>query len=167
MSEWCGRPSVRTVLLKAFDPRGFVFFTNYRSRKGREIGETRRASLLFYWSSLERQVRIDGSVQAVSDGESDAYFATQITATGTGANEACLLALEPLGLALIGPLAAGIGTSTTLWVTAAVVFSCQLAVILVPSVRRLEYRPNATGPPLPAISASPRSYAEVASATRA
>lgn len=59
------------------------------------------------------------------------------------------LALEPLGLALIGPLAAGIGTSTTLWVTAAVVVSCQVAVILVPSVRRLESRPNATGPPLP------------------
>ncbi|HST69888.1 MAG TPA: MFS transporter [Solirubrobacterales bacterium] len=59
------------------------------------------------------------------------------------------LALEPLGLALIGPLAAGIGTSTTLWVTAGVVFCCQFAVILVPSVRRLESRPNATGPPLP------------------
>jgi predicted MFS family arabinose efflux permease len=59
------------------------------------------------------------------------------------------LALEPLGLALIGPLAAGIGTSTTLWVTAAVVFSCQLGVLLVPSLRRLEFRPNATGPPPP------------------
>ncbi|HKO38173.1 MAG TPA: MFS transporter [Solirubrobacterales bacterium] len=59
------------------------------------------------------------------------------------------LALEPLGLALIGPLAAGIGISTTLWVTAAVVFFCQLAVILVPSVRHLESRPGGTGPPRP------------------
>ena len=72
-----GRPSARMVLLKGIDDRGFVFYTNYRSRKGREIGETRRASLLFYWPSLERQVRIDGGVEALSDAESDAYFATR------------------------------------------------------------------------------------------
>jgi pyridoxamine 5'-phosphate oxidase len=72
-----GRPSARMVLLKAVDDRGFVFYTNYRSRKGRELGETRLASLLFYWPSLERQVRIDGHVEAVSDAESDAYFATR------------------------------------------------------------------------------------------
>jgi pyridoxamine 5'-phosphate oxidase len=72
-----GRPSARMVLLKAVDDRGFVFYTNYRSRKGRELGETRLASLLFYWPSLERQVRIDGHAEAVSDAESDAYFATR------------------------------------------------------------------------------------------
>ena len=72
-----GRPSVRTVLLKGFDPRGFVFYTNYASRKAREIGETGWASVLFVWRSVERQVRIDGSVEKVSDAESDAYFATR------------------------------------------------------------------------------------------
>ena len=58
-----GHPSARMVLLKGVDERGFVFFTNYRSRKGRELGQTRRASLLFYWRPLERQVRIDGIVE--------------------------------------------------------------------------------------------------------
>ena len=55
-----GRPSVRTVLLKGVDERGFVFYTNYNSRKAREIEESGRASLLFYWRSVERQVRVDG-----------------------------------------------------------------------------------------------------------
>jgi pyridoxamine 5'-phosphate oxidase len=72
-----GRPSVRAVLLKGMDAGGFVFYTNYESRKAREIAETGRASLLFYWRSLERQVRIDGAVERVSDAESDAYFATR------------------------------------------------------------------------------------------
>ena len=72
-----GRPSVRTVLLKEFDARGFVFFTNYRSRKAREIADTGRAGLLFVWRSLERQVRIDGPVERVSSDESDAYFASR------------------------------------------------------------------------------------------
>jgi pyridoxamine 5'-phosphate oxidase len=72
-----GRPSVRTVLLKGIDPRGFVFFTSYTSRKGREIDETGRAGLLFVWRSVERQVRIEGQVERVSDEESDAYFATR------------------------------------------------------------------------------------------
>ena len=72
-----GRPGARMVLLKGVDERGFVFYTSYRSRKGREIGETRCASLLFYWASLERQVRIDGSVERVSDADADAYFATR------------------------------------------------------------------------------------------
>ena len=72
-----GRPSSRMVLLKGVDERGFVFYTNYRSRKGRDIGETRFASLLFYWPSLERQVRIEGTIGAVSDAESDAYFASR------------------------------------------------------------------------------------------
>jgi pyridoxamine 5'-phosphate oxidase len=72
-----GRPAARMVLLKGVDERGFVFYTNYRSRKGREIDETGCASLLFYWPSLERQVRIDGPVERVSDADSDAYFATR------------------------------------------------------------------------------------------
>ena len=72
-----GRPSARMCLLKGVDERGFVFYTNYRSRKGRDIGETRFASLLFYWPSLERQVRIEGTIGAVSDAESDGYFASR------------------------------------------------------------------------------------------
>ena len=72
-----GRPSVRTVLLKAVDPRGFVFFTNYGSRKSREIEESGYASVLFLWRSIERQVRIDGTVEKVSAEESDAYFITR------------------------------------------------------------------------------------------
>lgn len=72
-----GRPSARTVLLKGLDSRGFVFYTNYDSRKAHEMGATGRASLLFYWRSLERQVRIDGAVEQVSAEESDAYFASR------------------------------------------------------------------------------------------
>ena len=72
-----GRPSVRTVLLKAMDDRGFVFYTNYASRKAREIAESGHVSLLFFWRSVERQVRIDGSVEKVSDADSDTYFATR------------------------------------------------------------------------------------------
>jgi pyridoxamine 5'-phosphate oxidase len=72
-----GRPSVRNVLLKEFDHRGFVFYTNYQSRKARELAENARASLLFTWQTVERQVRIDGAVERVSDAESDAYFATR------------------------------------------------------------------------------------------
>lgn len=72
-----GRPSVRTVLLKAADAGGFVFFTNYGSRKAREMGATGRASLLFFWQSVIRQVRINGTVEQVSAEESDAYFVTR------------------------------------------------------------------------------------------
>ena len=72
-----GRPSVRMVLLKGIDNGGFVFYTNYRSRKAAEIAETGLASLLFYWSSLNRQVRISGRVEQVSAAESDAYFAVR------------------------------------------------------------------------------------------
>jgi pyridoxamine 5'-phosphate oxidase len=72
-----GRPSVRTVLLKDVDARGFVFYTNYQSRKAREMAETGRASLLFYWPSLVRQVRVEGTVEKVTDAESDAYFGTR------------------------------------------------------------------------------------------
>lgn len=72
-----GQPTVRMVLLKGFDAHGFVFYTNYRSRKGRELARNARASLLFYWGGLERQVRVDGRVEKVSARESDEYFATR------------------------------------------------------------------------------------------
>lgn len=72
-----GRPSLRMVLLKGFDARGFVFFTNYRSRKGRELEKNARGSLLFYWGGLERQVRIDGRIVRATRRESDDYFATR------------------------------------------------------------------------------------------
>ena len=69
-----GRPSVRMVLLKGFDARGFVFFTGYESRKGQELAENPRAALLFYWDPLGRQVRIEGPVERVDEAESEAYF---------------------------------------------------------------------------------------------
>jgi pyridoxamine 5'-phosphate oxidase len=72
-----GRPSARTVLLKGVDDRGFVFYTNYNSRKARELDRTGYAALLFYWPSLVRQVRVDGRVEKVDEAESDAYFATR------------------------------------------------------------------------------------------
>jgi pyridoxamine 5'-phosphate oxidase len=72
-----GRPSARVVLLKHFDPAGFVFFTNYQSRKGTELAKNPRAALLFYWDSLRRQVRIEGKVELVSGPESDKYFASR------------------------------------------------------------------------------------------
>jgi pyridoxamine 5'-phosphate oxidase len=72
-----GRPSMRTVLLKGVDGGGFVFYTNYHSRKARELEQTGRAGLLFVWRAVERQVRIDGRVEKVTEAESDAYFATR------------------------------------------------------------------------------------------
>jgi pyridoxamine 5'-phosphate oxidase len=72
-----GHPSLRMVLLKGFDAHGFVFYTNYRSRKGRELARNPRATLLFYWGDLQRQVRVDGRVERVPAHESDAYFATR------------------------------------------------------------------------------------------
>jgi pyridoxamine 5'-phosphate oxidase len=72
-----GRPSVRTVLLKEIEAGTFVFFTNYESRKGRELAENPRAALLFYWDSLGRQVRIEGTVEELPAEASDAYFRTR------------------------------------------------------------------------------------------
>jgi pyridoxamine 5'-phosphate oxidase len=69
-----GSPSVRIVLLKAYDARGFVFFTDFRSRKGSELEENPQAALAIYWAELERQVRVTGRVSAVSREEADAYF---------------------------------------------------------------------------------------------
>lgn len=72
-----GRPSARIVLLKGIDERGLVFFTNYRSRKGRELEANPQAALLFYWAELERELRVEGRVETVSAAESDAYFASR------------------------------------------------------------------------------------------
>jgi len=72
-----GAPSARIVLLKGVERGGFVFYTNYLSRKGRELEQRASACLLFLWSALERQVRIDGAAEKVSAGESDAYYATR------------------------------------------------------------------------------------------
>ncbi|GAB7521154.1 pyridoxamine 5'-phosphate oxidase [Paraburkholderia sp. 2C] len=80
-----GHPSARIVLIKGVDPRGFVFFTNYESRKGREIADNPRASLLFHWIELERQVRIEGRVEMTSAAESDAYYASRPLASRIGA----------------------------------------------------------------------------------
>lgn len=80
-----GRPSVRTVLLKAFDTRGFVFYTNKRSRKGRQIEVTHRAALCFFWQLLMQQVLIEGTVQDVTDAEADAYWMSRPRASQIGA----------------------------------------------------------------------------------
>lgn len=80
-----GRPSARMVLLKDFDTRGFVFYTNKTSRKAAELNANRHAALLFHWKSLRRQVRIEGVVEDVSDAESDAYFASRARISRLGA----------------------------------------------------------------------------------
>ena len=80
-----GRPTARTVLLKGFDAQGFVFYTNYESRKGRDLAANPQASLLFFWRELERQVRIDGTVSKVSSEESDAYYESRPLASRIGA----------------------------------------------------------------------------------
>lgn len=80
-----GAPSVRMVLLKGFDARGFAFYMNLQSRKGEELGANPRAALNFYWQGLERQVRIEGPVAPVSEGEADAYFATRPRGAQIGA----------------------------------------------------------------------------------
>jgi pyridoxamine 5'-phosphate oxidase len=72
-----GMPSARMVLLKGADERGFVFYTNYESRKSRELLENPRAALVFHWAALNRQVRVTGRVSKVSEEESDRYFATR------------------------------------------------------------------------------------------
>ena len=69
-----GQPSARIVLLKALEDEHFVFYTNYESRKGRELAENPRCALTFYWAELERQVRVEGSVQKVAKATSEAYF---------------------------------------------------------------------------------------------
>lgn len=80
-----GQPSLRVVLLKAVDERGFVFYTNYESRKGRELLAHPKAALCFHWQPLERQVRIEGDVEPVAPEEADAYFATRARLSQIGA----------------------------------------------------------------------------------
>ncbi len=80
-----GMPSVRMVLLKDFDERGFVFYTNFESRKGLEILGQKKAAMCFHWKSLRRQVRIRGDVETVSDEEADAYYASRPRGSRIGA----------------------------------------------------------------------------------
>jgi pyridoxamine 5'-phosphate oxidase len=90
-----GRPSVRMVLLRGVDERGFVFHTNYNSRKARELAENPRAALCIHWHTLEEQIRIEGVVQTLSDEESDEYFASRPRGSQLGAwasNQSAVLA---------------------------------------------------------------------------
>ena len=80
-----GKPSTRTVLLKSVDKRGFVFFTNYHSRKGRELTENPRAALNFFWSELERQICVTGTVTRLPQAESEAYFKSRPRGSQVGA----------------------------------------------------------------------------------
>ncbi len=80
-----GAPSVRIVLLKNVDGRGFVFYTNYESRKGRELLATRRAALCFHWQPMEVQVRVEGAADPVSPEEADEYFASRARGSQIGA----------------------------------------------------------------------------------
>ncbi len=80
-----GKPSARIVLLKDYDTRGFVFFTNYNSRKGTQLQENPYAALIIFWKEIERQIRIEGSVTKISEEESDAYFYSRPEASRIGA----------------------------------------------------------------------------------
>jgi pyridoxamine 5'-phosphate oxidase len=80
-----GRPSARIVLLRGFDARGFCFFSNYESRKGRELAANPYAALTFHWPDLERQVRIEGAVERTTDAESEAYFHSRPSTSRIGA----------------------------------------------------------------------------------
>ena len=80
-----GRPSARVVLLKGCDDRGFVFFTHYDSRKGRDLAENPRAALVFYWPEFDRQVRVEGTVEKTSPKESEAYFQSRPLGARIGA----------------------------------------------------------------------------------
>jgi pyridoxamine 5'-phosphate oxidase len=76
-SDATGRPSLRIVLLRGYDARGLRFFTNYESRKGRELTARADAAVLFFWAALQRQIRVEGSVEVLAASESDVYFASR------------------------------------------------------------------------------------------
>jgi len=80
-----GAPSARIVLLKGHDARGFVFYTNTLSRKGNELAANPRAALLFHWKTLQRQIRVEGAIEPVTDAEADAYYATRPRISRLGA----------------------------------------------------------------------------------
>ena len=80
-----GIPSARIVLLKGYDEKGFVFFTNYNSQKGKDIAENNHATILFFWKELERQVNIKGTIEKVSEKDSDEYFYIRPVASRIGA----------------------------------------------------------------------------------
>ena len=80
-----GQPSVRIVLMKSFDQEGFVFFTNYESRKGQDLAANPKAALTFFWHGLERQVRIEGLIEKVSEAESDEYYHSRDRGSRIGA----------------------------------------------------------------------------------
>ena len=84
-SDASGRPSARVVLIKEYDERGMVFFTNYQSRKGQDLAGNNRAALLFFWPELERQIRIEGRVETVSAADSDAYYKSRPVLSRIGA----------------------------------------------------------------------------------
>jgi pyridoxamine 5'-phosphate oxidase len=101
-----GRPSSRTVLLRAYDERGLVFFTNRRSRKGRELGANPHASLLLPWHELQRQVAVQGTVEQVDDADSDTYFASRPREAQLGAWASAQSAVLPDRTALEAAVAA-------------------------------------------------------------
>jgi len=80
-----GQPSVRIVLLKTVDARGFVFYTNFESRKGRELLASKKAAMCFHWQHIETQVRVEGEDERVSDAEADAYFSSRPRGSQVGA----------------------------------------------------------------------------------
>jgi pyridoxamine 5'-phosphate oxidase len=84
-ADAAGRPSVRIVLIRHVDERGFVFHTNYNSGKAADLNENPRAALCFHWPSLEEQIRVEGPVERISPSESDAYFATRPRGSQIGA----------------------------------------------------------------------------------